>query len=50
MKGTMFSLKRFNKIALSSNDDIRTQSLDSTETYAYELSKDLISDKEDIML
>ena len=29
------STKEFNKIALSSNDDKRMQSTDSTETYAY---------------
>ena len=33
------------KIALSSNDDKRMQSIDSTETYAYGMSKDLIFKK-----
>ena len=37
-----------NKIALSSNDDKRMQSIDSIETYAYETSKDLVSEKEEI--
>ena len=37
-----------NKIALSSNDDKRMQSIDSIETYAYATSKNLISDKEEI--
>ena len=32
-----------NKIALSSNDDKRMQSTDTTETYAYEASKDFVS-------
>ena len=32
-----------NKIALSSNDDKRMQSTDTTETYAYVASKDLVS-------
>ena len=36
------------KIALSSNDDKRTQSIDSIETYAYGTRKDLVSDKEEI--
>ena len=35
-----------NKIALSSNDDKRIQSIDSIETYAYGTSKDLICKKE----
>ena len=37
-----------NKIALSSNDDKRMRSIDSTETYAYGTNKDLISMKEKI--
>ena len=37
-----------NKIALSSNDDKRMQSIDSTETYEYITSNDLVSDKEEI--
>ena len=36
------------KIALSSNDDKIVKSTDSTETYAYGRSKDLVSDKEEI--
>ena len=38
--------KVINKIALSSNDDKRMQSIDSIETYAYGKSKDLVSEKE----
>ena len=37
-----------NKIALSSNDDKRMQSIDSIETYAHGTSKDLVSEKEKI--
>ena len=36
--------EEINKIALSSNDDKRMQSIDSNETYAY----DLVSEKEEI--
>ena len=36
------------KIALGSNHDKRMQSIDSTETFAYGTSKDLVSEKEDI--
>ena len=32
----MFFTKEINKIALSSNDGKRTQSIDSVETYEYE--------------
>ena len=35
-------------IALSSNDEKRMQSIDSIETYAYETTKDLVSEKEKI--
>ena len=37
--------EEINKIALSSNDDKRMQSIDSTETYAHEMSEDLICKK-----
>ena len=37
-----------NRITLSSNDDKRTQSIDSIETYAHGMSKDLIWKKEKI--
>ena len=37
-----------NKIALSLSDDKRMQSIDSMETYAYGMSKDLICKKEKI--
>ena len=37
-----------NKIALSANDNKRIQSTDSTETYAYGTSKDLVCKKEEI--
>ena len=39
--------EEINKIALSSNDDKRMQSIDSIETYAYGTSKDLVSEKKD---
>ena len=37
-----------NKIALSSNDDKRMQSIDSIETYTYGTSTGLVSEKEEI--
>ena len=37
--------EEINKIALSSNDDERMQSIDSVETYAYGTSKNLLSEK-----
>ena len=40
--------EEINKIALSSNDDERTQSIDLIETYAYRTSKDLVYKKEEI--
>ena len=40
--------EEINKIALSSNNDKRVQSIDLTETYAYGTSKDLVSKKEEI--
>ena len=40
--------EEINKIALSSNDDKRMQSIHSIETYAYETSKDIVSDQEEI--
>ena len=40
--------KEINKIALSSNDDKRIQSIDWIETYARGMSKDLIWKKEKI--
>ena len=43
----MFLLKKNNKIALSSKDKTM-QSIDSIESYAYETSKDLVSEKEKI--
>ena len=41
-------IEEINKIALSSNDDKRMQSIDSIEIYAYGTSKDLVSEKVDI--
>ena len=41
-------LEEINKIALSSNDDKRKESIDQIETYAYGASKDLVSEKEEI--
>ena len=38
--------ENINKIALSSNDDKRIQSIDSIETYAHGISKDLTWKKE----
>ena len=35
-----------NKITLRSSDDKRMQSIDSTKTYVYRMSKDLIRKKE----
>ena len=40
--------EEINKMALISNNDERIQSIDSTETYAHGMSKDLISMKEKI--
>ena len=45
MKGAIFSMN-LNKIALSSTDDERMQSIDWIETYG--ISQDLVSDKEEI--
>ena len=40
--------EEINKIALSSNDDKRMQSIDLIETYAYGMGKYLVSEKEEI--
>ena len=40
--------KKINKIALSSNDDNRMQSIDLIETYAYGTIKNIVSEKEEI--
>ena len=40
--------KKINKITLSSNDDKRIQSIDSIEKYGYGISKDLVSDKQEV--
>ena len=40
--------KKFNKIALSSNDDKRMQSIHSIETYVYGTRKELASQKQEI--
>ena len=40
--------EQINKIALSSNDDKRIQSIDLIETYAYGMNKDLVCKKEEI--
>ena len=47
MKDNVFT-EEINKIALSSNDDKRMQSIDLIETYAYGMSKVLVSEKEEI--
>ena len=39
---------QLNKINLSSNDDKRMQLTDLTETHAYAMSKDLVTEKEEI--
>ena len=48
MKGINVFTEEINKIAPSSNDDKRIQSIDLIDTYAYGISKDLVSDKEEI--
>ena len=40
--------EEINKIALSSNDDKRMQSINSIETYAYGMSIVLVSEKEEV--
>ena len=40
--------EEINKIALSSNDDKRMQSIDLIKTYAYGSRKDLVSEKAEI--
>ena len=40
--------EEINKVALSSGDNERMQSIDSIETYAYGISKVLVSQKEEI--
>ena len=40
--------EKINKITLSSNDDKRIQSIDSIEKYPYGISKDLVSDKQEV--
>ena len=44
----VFISKEINKIASSSNDAKRMESIDSIETYAYGTRKYLVSDKEEI--
>ena len=46
MKKITVSSAEVNKTTLSANDDKRIQSIDSTEAYAYETSKDLECKKE----
>ena len=43
-----FFTEKINKIALSSIDNTRMQSIDSIKTSAHETSKDLVSQKEEI--
>ena len=40
--------EEINSFTLTSNDDKSVQSIDLIETYAYEKSKDLLSEKEEI--
>ena len=42
--------EEIDKIALSSNDDKRMQSIDLKERYAYRTGKDLVSEKEEIKI
>ena len=44
----MFLQKKISTIALNSNDVKRIQSIDSIETYLYEMNKDLACKKENI--
>ena len=39
-----------NKIPLTSNDDKRTQSIDSIETYVYGMSDDIINVKKNLLV
>ena len=48
MKDINVFTEEINKISLGSNDDKRIQSVDSIETYAHGMSKDLIWKKEKI--
>ena len=41
-------IEEINKIALNSNDANRMQSVDFIETYSYGMSKDAVSEKEEI--
>ena len=43
----MIFTEEINKIALSSNNDKRMQSIDLIETNVYETSKDIVSEKEE---
>ena len=47
MKNNVF-IEKIVKIALSSNNDKIKQSIHLIETYAYGMSKDLLSEKEEI--
>ena len=47
-EGNNVFTEEINKIALSSNDDKRTKSIDSIETYAHGTSKHVVSEKEKV--
>ena len=47
-EGNKMPAEEINKIALSSNDDKRMQSIDLIGAYAYGMSQDLVSGKEEI--
>ena len=47
MKDNVFT-EQINKIALTSNDDKRMQSIGSIKRYVYVTRKDLVSEKEEI--
>ena len=46
MKSNFFLLNKINRIAISSNDDKRMQSIDLIETYVYGTNKDPVYKKE----
>ena len=47
-KSERYNVFKINKIALSSIDDKKMQSIDFIKTYAYGKSKDLVRDEEEI--
>ena len=47
MKGIIVFTEEINKIAFSSNNDERIQSINSIKTYAFRKSKDLVRKKDE---